>query len=127
MTDLIQRLAEAIFRQEGMGEEHTNPGNLRDCPWFPVRNAGKMDRYYPGTSPLQFVQYEQGFWKPRSRPEGVAGAVHVIALRIAQGESLRQLISAWAPPSENDTEAYISNVKNWARIPDDCVPLWSFL
>ena len=110
MTDLIQRIAEAIFRQEGMPATFPNPGNLRGAPWAPgciVRN---------------------GFWQPRSRAEGVAGAVHVVALRIAMGQSLETLISAWAPPSDrNDTKGYIADVKEWAQIPDETAPLWIYL
>jgi hypothetical protein len=43
------------------------------------------------------------------------------------GQSLTQLISAWAPPSENNTAAYIANVKDWAQIPDENAPLWTYL
>src|ERR1019366_2897499 len=33
MTDLIQRIVNAIIRQEGMAADYTNPGNLRGAPW----------------------------------------------------------------------------------------------
>jgi hypothetical protein len=129
MNDLIQRLVDAIFRQEGMGPDHANPGNLRDCPWFPVvaiiegDNARRIRRYPTGES----VQFAGGFWVPRSRAEGIAGAAHVVALHIAQGNSLAQLISIWAPATENDTAAYIANVKRWAGIPDEKLPLWNYI
>lgn len=110
MTDLIQRITEAIFRQEGMGPVNKNPGNLRSAVW------------------LQHPEFVNGFWAPLSRAQGIAGAVHCVALRIAMGQSLRQLVSAWAPPSDaNNTEAYIKNVAEWAEIPNVDVPLWSFL
>ena len=126
LNDLIQRITNAILRQEGMGPDHANPGNLRDCPWFPGNGVGK--RYYPGTDPTEMVRYVGGFWVPRSRAEGVAGAAHVVALRIAEGQSLRELISAWAPPSDhNDTEAYIAHVQQWAGIPDVNLPLWNYI
>jgi hypothetical protein len=112
MNDLIQRLVNAIFRQEGMPADFKNPGNLRGAPWLEKPN----------------ISAATNFWLPESRAEGVAGAAHVIALRIAEGESLRTLISAWAPPSDgNATELYIQHVKEWASIPDENVPLWSFL
>jgi hypothetical protein len=110
MTDLIQRITEAIFRQEGMAPDYPNPGNLRGAPWasYPV--------------------IQGGFWQPRSRAEGVAGAAHVVALRIAMGQSLTTLISAWAPASDhNNTAQYIANVKLWAQIPDETAPLWNFI
>ncbi len=110
MNNLIERITEAIFRQEGMANDYPNPGNLRAAPW------------------LQNPVIEHGFWKPLTRMQGEAGAAHVVALRIAMGQSLRQLISAWAPPTDhNNTEAYIKNVSEWAMIPNVDVPLWSYL
>ena len=109
MTDLIQRIAAAIFRQEGRAPDYPNPGNLRAAPW------------------ILHATIEHGFWQPLSRAQGVAGAAHVIALDIARGYSLEQLISAWAPVSENPTAQYLANVKAWAEIPDETVPLQEYL
>ncbi len=110
MTDLISRITDAIIRQEGMPADYKNPGNCRAAPWR--------------TKPV----IENGFWKPATRAEGIAGAAHVVALRIARGETLTQLISAWAPPSDgNATDAYIKNVMDWGGIPDAAVPLWDYL
>lgn len=127
MNDLISRITNAIIRQEGESATMPNPGNLRDAPWFPAGGPGK--RYYPGTDPAQKLQYSaSNFWIPRSRAEGVAGAAHVVALHIAQGDSLEALISRWAPSSDgNDTAAYIKNVALWAGIPDTKLPLWNFI
>lgn len=110
MNDLIQRIVNAIIRQEGMSETNFNPGNLRAAPWLPhFTTAG-------------------GFWKPGSRAEGVAAAAHVVALHVAQGNTLTQLISIWAPPSDhNDTAAYIAHVKSWAGIADENTPLYSYI
>lgn len=110
MTTIIERITEAIFRQEGHDPEFKNPGSLRGAPWL--------------THPI----IENGFWVPFTRSQGVAGAAHVVALRIAMGQSLRQLISAYAPPGDhNNTEAYIKNVSEWADIPNVDVPLWSYI
>jgi hypothetical protein len=110
VTDLIERITLAIFRQEGEPADATNPGNLRGAPWYPA------------------PRIVHGFWEPPSRQAGIAGAAHVVALRIAEGQSLRGLITKWAPPEDgNDTEAYIAHVKEWAGIPDESVPLWEFL
>ncbi len=121
MTNLIQSLTEAILRQEGMPADYTNPGNLRDCPWFTgMAASGKLPplRMYRANVPVEFKPSGGGWmWVPRSRAEGVAGAAHVVALRIAMGQSLRQIISAWAPPSDgNNTEVYIRNVSEWAGL-----------
>lgn len=110
MNDLIQRITNAIFRQEGMPADYTNPGNLRGAPW------------------LKIVPMRNGFWEPTNRAQGVAGAAHVVALHIAEGNTLTQLISTWAPISDgNKTAAYIANVKAWASIPDENIPLMYYL
>ncbi len=109
-NDLAVRISNAIIRQEGMSQTNANPGNLRAAPWR--------------TNPV----ISGGFWHPTSRQEGIAGLHHCVALRIAEGQSLAQLITAWAPPSDhNNTAAYIANVKNWAAIPDENQPLWNYL
>ena len=110
MNDLIQRITNAIIRQEGMPPDYHNPGNERGAPW------------------LVKPTIAGGFWKPLTRAEGVAGIAHVIALHVAKGDSLRALISSWAPPSDgNATETYIQNVLDWAEIPNATEPLWNFL
>ena len=110
MTDLIQRITLAIFRQEGHDQEFTNPGSLRAAPWL--------------TNPI----IVNGFWEPYTRMQGVAGAAHVVALHIAEGQSLRQFITGYAPPGDNNnTEAYIKNVSEWGAIPNVDVPLWTYM
>ncbi len=122
MNDLITRIVNAIIRQEGMPPLFSNPGNLRTAPWYHSPYLLLAAMSYP--APV----ITGGFWIPPSRNAGVAGAAHVVALRIAEGQSLAQLISAWAPESDgNATAAYIQNVKEWAEIPDETVPLWNFI
>lgn len=110
MNDLIQRIVAAHIRQEGTPPNNTNPGNIRNPPWR--------------TNPVMI----RGFWQPATRAEGIAGLAHVVALHIAEGQTLTQYITGYAPPSDgNDTAAYIQNVKEWAAIPDENQPLWNFL
>ena len=110
MNDLIQRITNAIFRQEGMGPTYTNPGNLRGAPWL---NQPKVSG---------------GYWHPPNRATGIAGAAHVVALHVAQGDSLSQLIEHWAPVKDgNPTAQYVQNVKLWAAIPDEHQPLTNFI
>jgi hypothetical protein len=132
LTDLINRLAEAIFRQEGGSVGTTNPGNLRDCPWFPqirVEGPNPYRAYIHDSGKVDYMVCPEGrFWLPRTRAEGVAGTVHLIALRVAEGETLRELISDWVLPSDHEkTETYIKNVQTWASIPNSEKPLWSYL
>ena len=110
MTDLIQRITNAIFRQEN--NPGNNPGNLRSAPWL--------------SGPWPVVH--NGFWVPVSRAQGIAGAAHCVALRIAEGQTLRQLISAWAPASDgNNTAVYLANVQAWAEVANPDQPLQELL
>ena len=110
VNDLIQRLVNAIIRQEGMSSTYPNPGNLRTAPW------------------LSNPKLKNGFWEPASRNEGVAGVAHVVALHIAEGNTLCELIANFAPQKDgNDTTRYILNVKMWAEILDENLPLYNFI
>lgn len=133
MNDLIQRIVNAIIREEGMPTDYTNPGNLRACPWFQAvvvdgklsLNPSGVQRHYPDGEYVQIS--DKGFWVPRTRGEGMAGAAHVVALHLAEGNTLAELIAIWAPPTENNTVNYIANVKLWAQVPDENKPLWEYV
>lgn len=118
MTDLIQRIVNAMIRQEGEPQTALNPMNLRGAPWL-------------STTPLNV----RGFWVPTSRAMGIAGGAHLVALHIAQGNTLTDFIAGhpgiyagFAPGADhNKPDVYIANVKNWAAIPDENAPLWNFI
>ncbi len=117
MNDLIQRIVNAIIQQEGMPADYRNPGNLRNAPWL--------------TTPVLI----HGFWQPANRGVGVAGLAHLVALHIAQINTLRDFIAGhpgvyagFAPGADhNKPDVYIDNVMNWASIPGRDVPLWRLL
>jgi hypothetical protein len=117
MNDLIQRIVNAMIRQEGEPALADNPGNLRGAPWL--------------TNPVIL----SGFWKPSSRAEGVAGLAHLIALHVAEGNTLTDFIAGhpgvyagFAPGADgNNDSVYIADVMKWASIPDATVPLWNFI
>lgn len=121
MNDLIQRIVDAMIRQEGMDESYDNPMNLRGCPWLNP------------SSP--FAQVMAGFWRPGSRRIGVAGGAHLVSLHIAQANTLRDFIAGhpgvyagFAPGADhNKPNVYIANVAGWANIPDINLPLWNFI
>lgn len=130
MNNLIERLVNAILRQEGESPASPNPGNLRAAPWLHGTEYGKI------------IAMAGGFWVPTSRAQGVAGAAHVVALHVAQGDTLEQLIggrkadpehgvveyAGWAPEADhNKTAQYIANVALWAGIPNTKLPLWNFI
>lgn len=141
MNDLVERIAQAIVRQEAMPADHINPGNLRDCPWFagqaPLLAQEQDDpthrivsrRKLPDGSPVQYRLGASGiFWVPATRTEGEAAIRHCLWLRTVERQSLRVALYAWAPPTDgNETEVYIRNVKEWAAIADENVPLLSLL
>jgi len=117
MNDLIERIVNAIIRQEGEPALADNPGNLRGAPW------------------LDGPVIVSGFWKPSSRAEGVAGLAHLVALHIAEGNTLTQFIAGapniyagFAPGADhNNDSAYIADVMKWASVPDATVPMWNFI
>jgi hypothetical protein len=126
---LCDSIVAAIVREEGRPPDDTNPGDLRDCPWFrrnPIHITGRL---YPDGTVVAFKSLgaEGSFWNPRSRAEGLAGAFHVVALHVAELNSLAQLIADWAPPNENKTSAYLQNVMRWTGITDASVPLVSLI
>lgn len=94
---MIQELSNAIATAEGffvdgvLPQRNHNPGDLRAAPW------------------LQHPVVSGGFWQAPSDAAGIAGLQHQIALDIARGMTLRQLITAWAPPSDgNNTRNYLA-------------------
>ena len=115
MDNLISKLASAIATAEGffvegsLPQRDNNPGDLRAAPW------------------LVHPVVEHGFWVARSLAEGTAGLCHQIALDIARGWTLRQLIAAWAPPSDgNKTDDYIRETCRRTGLDAD-TPLWNYL
>jgi hypothetical protein len=126
---LCDSIVAAIVREEGRLADDTNPGDLRDCPWFRRNPIHITGRFYPDGTAVAFksIGAEGSFWNPRSRAEGLAGAFHVVALHVAELNSLAQLISDWAPPNENRTLLYLQNVQKWTGITDASVPLVSLI
>jgi hypothetical protein len=112
---LVDKIANAIAEQEGwfsgmataLPRRNNNPGDLRASPWL--------------TRPVV-----KGFVKFQSPAEGIAGLYHQIALNIARGYTLTRLIEAWAPPTENNTSAYLAAVTKAVGV-DPSQPLWNYL
>lgn len=121
MNDIIERIVNGMERQEGMPPDYDNPLNLRGCPWLVPDSP--------------YWKFENGFWRPGDRRVGMAGGAHLVALHLAQGNSLTDFIAGkpnvyagFAPKGDgNDPAAYISNVAVWAKIPDVLAPLWDFV
>lgn len=145
MTDadfmnLVASVIAGVIKVEGQGPAFTNPGNLRDAPWFPLwrRPAGDATtsaywpdkvprRQYPDGSLVERIERFRGkesigfFWNPRTRPEGLAGAAHVVWLHVAELDTLSGLISkTWAPATDanNDPRGYVKMVATHAGVAD---------
>ena len=89
------------------GLSYRNPGNIRQSA---VRYKGEVR---PSRDPA-FKQFESMPWGYR--------AIFVLldTYRIRHGlETIRDMISRWAPPSENHTEIYIRAVADAVGIADD--------
>ena len=115
MDNVISLLASAIASGEGvfvngsLPQRNNNPGDLRAAPW------------------LKHPVIAHGFWVAGSMAEGIAGLYHQIALDIARGWTLRQLITAWAPESDgNNTTNYIAETARRTGLDTD-VPLYNYL
>ena len=50
---------------------------------------------------------------------GICGAFRDIWAKTAKGETVRQMISIYAPPNENNTSVYLENVLEWTGLPAD--------
>jgi hypothetical protein len=91
---------------------NNNPGNIRiGQPWKGLMPRSQMnkDQYNEGA----FCVFMTPMWGFRAMAE-------IFHTYSRQGKvTIRQMISAWAPPSENDTEAYIDDVANECNLSAD--------
>jgi hypothetical protein len=104
--------AEGAFVHGSLPNTDNNPGDLRLAPW------------------VQHPTVVKGFWRPTSLAEGIAGLYHQLALDIARGQSLRQLVYTYAPPSDgNNSQNYLNETGRRMGIPPTSfdTPLWNYL
>lgn len=115
MIDLLGKLASAIASAEGyfvpnsLPSRNNNPGDLRGAPW------------------LQHPKIVNNFVVFESAQSGIAGLYHQVALDIARGATLRQLIVKWAPPAENNTSNYLAETARRVGIVNVDQPLQELL
>ena len=103
----IELLACAIGTEEGVFA----PGSL------PMRNNNPGDLRFAGQ--LNAVEGESGFAVFSSMPAGVVGLYRQLLAQVAEGQTVRQIIAQWAPPTENNTSQYLANVLKWTGLPAD--------
>lgn len=125
-THPVELLACSISTQEGwfdpsgatISQRRRNPGDLRYANQIGASwPAGDMGDAVKGTPPI--AQFS-------SNVLGITALFRQLWLQVAEGQTVRQIISQWAPPTENNTSAYLQDVLGWTGLPAD-VPVLELL
>jgi hypothetical protein len=88
------------------GLRNNNPGNLR-----------RTSDQWQGLAPVQTDPDYFQFVRPE---DGIrAMAVTLRNYRAGGRNTIRKIITRWAPPTENNTPAYVTSVSNYAGIDPD--------
>lgn len=111
-THPVELLVCAIGTQEGELTSHTNnnPGNLRFAHQL---NATRPDGTTSGTledEPIAIFD---------SWADGICALFRDVWAKVAQKMTVRELISTYAPPNENNTTVYLADVLEWTELPPD--------
>lgn len=109
---------------EGLGIRRNNPGNIK----YAVVENGKqriLDSVlkYPGyLPPKEHPEKHQQFAIFRTFDHGCAAVLILMHKYIASGRNtVRKIVSRYAPPNENNTELYIKQVSGWLKVHEDAV------
>lgn len=94
--DLAQAIAtqEGYFKSGTLAQRNNNPGNLRAGPRAIAKDGNGLAVY-------------------ASVNDGWLDLYRQIGLDAGRGLTLAQFIAKYAPPSENNTGAYLANVSGW--------------
>jgi hypothetical protein len=95
------------------GERNFNPGNIRHgSSWVG----------------LAATQNDPSFCTFISPEYGIRAIAMILASYKAKGiDTLRATVNRWAPPSENETDAYVHDVSSQTGLdPDTCIDLTAF-
>ncbi len=85
------------------GLRNNNPLNIR-------KNAEQFQGEIKG--------WDKNFKTFSSLPYGYRAGFVILGTYLSQGlNTIDKIIAHWAPPTENDTESYISSVERWSGIP----------
>jgi hypothetical protein len=116
-THPVELLACAIAMQEGWFQDGAIP-QLRNNPGD-LRFAHQIGATIPGGLTADFLAQPQPIAQFGSRALGLTALFRQLWLQVAEGQTVRQIISQWAPATENDTSAYLQDVLNWTGLPAD--------
>lgn len=86
-----------------LGERNNNPLNIRKVPGVRWRGSLASDPSPQGEG--SFVRFESLEW-------GIRAAMKILRTYRDKhaATSIREIVSRWAPPAENNTDAYIATV-----------------
>jgi hypothetical protein len=126
-NDFVDVIFQAIARQEGALNDDPNDIPSRQNNPLDLRYAGQIGASRPKGTVVKRGQEPIAMFATLAH--GIAAGYRQLWLDIARGMSLRELIEAWAPPSENDTATYIKNVQRETKglIDDPDRPLLEYL
>ena len=104
------------YSKESRGIRNNNPLNIRRNP------ANQWQGLRPVQADKLFCQFKAMKW-------GLRAAIKLLDNYIRRGaQTPRQIISRWAPPSENDTASYVRKACQRAGLdPDSPVLFWADL
>jgi len=114
-THPVELLACSIATQEGWFVPGSTPQILRNPG--DLRYAGQMGAMPPASPKTEPIATF------KTNAAGVAALFRQLWLQVADGQTVRQIISQWAPPNENNTEAYLADVLQWTGLPADTAVL----
>lgn len=110
--------SEAIAREEGFNvkgsraQRNNNPGNLNFAKWEADLYGATLETSRAG---------EEARFACFPTPEaGMSALKHLIADDYL-GLSIRRAIYKWAPPTENHSDSYVSNVSTWMEQSPDTI------
>lgn len=118
---MAHKFLKAMARKEGFGRHGTratrnnNPGNIEWGPFARSHGATRIEVIPEGfrSTPrfAYFPSVELGWEAMRKR----------LITGMYKGLTVREAISKWAPPIENDTEAYIRFICKHAKVEEDMI------
>ena len=115
-THPVELIVCAIATQEGdflpgsIPAKQNNPGDLR--------YAGQIGARRPDgfVGPVRAIEPVAVF---DTLEHGVIALFRQVWLQVAMGQTVRQIIFQFAPPNENNTGKYVSNLLAWTALPAD--------
>lgn len=108
--DFLNNFADAIQYHEGWGTYQPN-GQWVETVSVKNNNPGNI-RFVGQTGVISGLG---GFCAAPNFLAGRQLLVHDLELKLAKHDTIRAIISLYAPPTENNTEAYINSVVTWFR------------